>query len=57
MTLDQVCNELQVSLEDFQLAYRRKHMENPEHYPLELPENNAGLWYEFFITFALEGNL
>lgn len=57
MTLDEVCNELQLGLQDFRAAYRRKHKENPEHYPLELPENNAGLWYEFFITFVLEGSL
>ncbi|SFB42814.1 hypothetical protein [Azotobacter beijerinckii] len=55
LTLDQFADEIRRDIEAFVADYRKKHEENPEHYPLELPDNNAGLWSEFFMDFHLHG--
>jgi hypothetical protein len=57
MNIDEVCQEFSAAAVGFRLAYRAKHYENPEHYPLELPKENSGLWYEFFITFLMDGTV
>jgi len=38
-------------LENFVAWYKSKAKENPEQYPLELPEDNEGLWHEMFADF------
>jgi len=43
LSLDQFADEVRRDIEAFVADYRKKHEENPEHYPLELPDNNAGL--------------
>lgn len=49
--------EMRQSIAEFEAAYATKAIENPEHYPLELPDDNAGLWFEFFTEFCLTGNV
>lgn len=51
-TLDNFVKDTQADILKFAEEYRKKHTENPEHYPLELPKNNSGLWLEFFIEFC-----
>ncbi|SER81998.1 hypothetical protein SAMN04244573_04388 [Azotobacter beijerinckii] len=55
LSLDQFADEVRRDIEAFVADYRKKHEENPEHYPLELPDNNAGLWSEFFMDFHIRG--
>lgn len=49
--LDQFVVEVQADIEAFAADYRAKHAVNPDHYPLELGDDNAGLWAEFFMDF------
>lgn len=57
MTLDEFFEEVKDDLAKFQAAYLLKHNENPEHYPLELPKDNDGVWFESFIFFLQEGKV
>ena len=54
-SLDSFVKNTQADIVKFAKAYRKKHAENPEHYPLELPADNSGLWLEFFIEFCTNG--
>ena len=56
-SLDNFVKETQTDLVNFAAAYRKKHDENPEHYPLELPADNSGLWLEFFIEYCTGGDV
>lgn len=49
--LDQFVAEVKSDIEAFAAEYRAGHAENPEHYPLELDDDNAGVWFEQFIDF------
>ncbi|HHX6290040.1 TPA: hypothetical protein ACVGJS_003626 [Pseudomonas aeruginosa] len=51
-SLDQFVEEMKQDLEAFAAQYRKSHAENPEHYPLVLGDDNAGLWLEFFTGFV-----
>lgn len=52
-SLDQFVEEVKADIEAFEADYRAHHAKNPEHYPLELGDDNAGLWGEFFIDFMV----
>lgn len=54
-SLDQFVEEVRADIEGFAAEYRAQHAANPEHYPLELGDNNAGLWIEFFVDFMTRG--
>ena len=54
-SLDNFVKETQANITEFAAEYRKKHKENPEHYPLELDESNSGLWLEFFVEFYTNG--
>lgn len=54
-SLDEFMSELRGSADKFEAAYREKAAANPEQYPLSLPDNNAGLWLEFFLGFMQTG--
>lgn len=54
-SLNRFVKETQTSINNFAEAYRKKHLENPKNYPLELPADNSGLWLEFFIEFCTNG--
>lgn len=50
--LDSFVKETQSNITKFAEGYRKKHAENPEYYPLELPQENSGLWLEFFLNYC-----
>jgi hypothetical protein len=50
-TLDQFVAEVKRDIEAFAADYRASHAANPEHFPLELGDDNAGVWLEFFMDF------
>jgi hypothetical protein len=54
MTLDQFIKEERDLLVLFEIFWRKQHEANPEHYPLNMAKENAGLWYEMFHTFTVE---
>lgn len=56
-SLDKFVKETQKDILRFAEAYRKKHEENPEHYPLELSVDNLGLWFEFFMEFSQNGEV
>lgn len=56
-SLDGFAAKVKIDIEKFAAAYRAKHVENPEHYPLVLSPDNAGLWFEFFMTYCQTGEV
>jgi len=50
MTLDEFEQEVLRALAIFKAEYLEHNAANPEHYPLELPENQNGLWWEFLLS-------
>jgi hypothetical protein len=51
INLDQFVTDMKIDIEAFAADYRAEHAVNPEQYPLELGDDNAGLWVEFFMDF------
>ena len=51
VTLDEFVQEVLSGVQEFAADYRKQNSLNSEHYPLELPDDNAGLWFEFFSDF------
>jgi len=51
LSLDDYVTEVQSDIRLFAADWRAKNAANPEQYPMELPEDNAGLWGEFFTDF------
>ena len=51
-SLSKFVEEIQRDIKAFEEDYLKHHKENPEHYPLEIPVDNDGLWFEFFIDFC-----
>jgi len=51
-SLEAFVKDTQESILKFAEDYKKSHKKDPEHYPLELPEGNSGLWFEFFIDFC-----
>lgn len=51
VSLDQFVAEVKADIEAFAERWRKDHAESPETYPMELPDDNAGLWSEFFMEF------
>lgn len=47
-SLDEFIKEAQDCLESFKQYWLVEHNENPTDFPMELPDNNVGLWWEFF---------
>ena len=56
-SLDSFTAEIEEDIKKFKAAYEEKHRENPEQYPLEIDESNAGVWFEFFIDYCQTGNV
>lgn len=50
-TLDQFVAEVEADIKAFAAQYRAEHAAEPERYPLELGDDNSGLWLEFFFDF------
>lgn len=53
--LDEFITEAKRDLEAFAADYRARHAINPEHYPLQLGDDNSGLWLEFLVDFMTNG--
>lgn len=49
--LDQFVAEVEAEIKAFAAEYKAEHEANPDHYPLELADDNSGLWIEFFQDF------
>ena len=56
-TIDQAAEEFTTSIKEFVEKYKAKHEMFPEQYPLEMAENNIGLWVEFMIDYHIIGNV
>jgi hypothetical protein len=56
-SLDSFVKEIQRDIVKFKEAYKKKHEETPDHYPLELSEDNSGLWFEFFMEYCQTGKV
>lgn len=55
-TLEDFTTEAMRDVQAFHAAYMKHHIANPEHYPLSMPEENAGLWLEFLVQFMTTGD-
>ncbi len=44
-------------IEQFHELWLLKHAENPEQYPLDIPDDNCGVWQEMFTIFQESGKL
>jgi hypothetical protein len=51
-SLEQFVAELKANVDEFSIDYLKGNAANPEHYPLELGGDNAGLWFELFIDYV-----
>lgn len=49
MTLDEFVADMQKQIQDFADQYRKDHANNPEMYPLDIPDEDSGLWLEGFL--------
>lgn len=57
VSLNEVTTDLAETVAKFKSEWLKKHEELPEQYPLELPNDNAGLWTEFFFQFYMTGEI
>lgn len=55
-SLDQFVAEVREKIETFESDWRANHAAEPDKYPLELPDWNTGLWYEFFMDHLYSGD-
>jgi len=46
-SLSEFVKEIKGQIELFETLYRKKMVENPEHYPERFESDNVGLWFEF----------
>ena len=54
-SLDEFLKDVESELKAFEKMWRENHQKNPDMYPMELPTDNEGLWWEQFMTFTSEG--
>lgn len=52
MPLDVAVAQIHKDLEDFSDHWHQEHKKKPENWPLTLPSNNKGLYFEQFIAFV-----
>lgn len=52
--IDVFAAEVRIAISAFVDDYRLQHKANPDQFPLELGDDNRGLWWEFFVTFATD---
>ena len=50
-TLAQFTKEYHQLLVDFEIWWRTQHAKDPKVYPLELSDDNTGLWLEMFLEY------
>ncbi|PWD01953.1 MULTISPECIES: hypothetical protein [Pseudomonas] len=51
LNLDEFVTEVEADIKAFAAEWRANHAADPDRFPMELPESNAGLWGEFFMDF------
>ena len=56
-TLDQFVLEIKTEIDNFAAEYRAKAEKECDYYPIEFPDENEGLWIEFFIGYLNGGGL
>ena len=56
-SIDQAAEEFTTSIKEFVEKYKAKHEMFPELYPLEMPDDNAGLWAEFMVDYHITGQV
>lgn len=49
VSLEEATSEMITKIENFKKWYLEQNKINPEHFPLELPHDNAGAWFEMMI--------
>jgi hypothetical protein len=55
MTLEEFVVVVKSDISRFEEAYKTQAALNPETYPLDMPEVNSGLWWEFFRIYSESG--
>lgn len=55
-TLDGFLAELRGDIAAFEAWWRKKHAEEPEHFDMEYPEDDVGLWFEQFLYFCQDAS-
>jgi hypothetical protein len=53
-TLDEFITEIKKDIKLFEKKYRKKHLQNPKNYPLEISDDNSGVWLEMFIRYTTD---
>ena len=56
-SLDNFVVTTKEDLDMFKEAYMEKHATNPEYYPLNFEDDNAGMWAELFMLFLENGEV
>ena len=51
MTLDEFISRVHIDAENFRIYWINNNMRDPENYPLEISDDNKGVWWELFLTF------
>lgn len=51
-SLSEFVEDIQQDIKKFEADYRAHNEKEPENYPLEIPLNDSGLWFEFFMDFV-----
>ena len=54
VSLDDFITEIHSEADKFKEYWIKNHKKNPENFPMEFPENNAGIWWEMFTEFNSE---
>lgn len=57
VSLETAASDFKLAINRFVEAYKARHLEDPEKYPLELPRNNPGLWRELMTAFHQSGTI
>lgn len=57
VSVDQAAEDFKKDVDLFVAAYKVKHAAQPNEYPLELADNNSGLWIEFMLDFHTRGTI
>ena len=52
MTLDEFTSDVLKDVIAFHTMWVDEHNKNPEAYPLEIDEDNDGIWWEQFVAFC-----
>lgn len=51
MTLNDFLTEMTDDLKAFEEFWQKNHSENPDDFPMDIRNNNSGIWLEQFLAF------